>query len=471
MEASPSVTGLVPNERSSLGSQSDTIRALRDLLVTAGWVFDGGSSPKATLVVVVNIESLPVRSPDPPGGDADKIPGSVLCTGAPAIRVTTPGEEEPSQVWGWDPGLYTEPPCTHFAYGFTKGNTYEAFKNALSTALGMGISTEISLGSGVVELHFQAPAAGPGKNGTQVTGWVNGTVWYGGWRVNSGVYRGRKIGLSAAEGPGFGGGSWSALEITVSLWLDPFDLEGTPQHKFALGLSGRWEGGSTPPQPYSRIGEVPVTGDPNANTGDWSWFRLVACPYQMAMWFDGSTDGPIQQGSGPRSIFISMPWVPDGFSGHTSFVFGSNTILENFRNQMEWPAMTQFNGDEWQETGVVIPCMRVRNAGTVNTADRVTNTQGAVLIENAYVCSHPQPTNYIGDHRICGKLWNCAVLDQNYPAATITATMQDATWLHVGSHAWAFDYSTLPGRGIYYGAEAASVWWKLDSPAASRRAE
>lgn len=467
-EIHPSITKLIPNERSASGQQSHTIQRFRDALTEGGWNVDEAGSPKASVVVGLNVFNMPVRSPDPPGGDDDKEDGAVICAGPPAIIVTSP-EEGVVKVWGYDPGKFKEPPCSSFGYGFTQGHTYDIFKNALSGALGMGIWEELFLGDGGVQLKFVSPFSGPDPNGTKVGGWVNGTVWYGGWRMTSQTYRGWLMAVSAMEGPGFGGGAWGAWELVTRLHRGVFDLVGTSPRTFSLALSGRFGGGATPPPPYSysSIGVAPPAEDnPNANTGDWSWYRIAVCPYQFAIWFEGSDDTPLQQGASPKSLFLSMPWAPDEFTGHDVFAFGANSILACFRNQMEWPAATQFDGKDWIETGVAIPCMRVRNEGTVNSADRVTNTQGAVLMENAYVCSQKNDTGYIGNHRICGKLWNCTVLDQAYPASTITADMQGGTWLHVGSHAWAADYSALPGRGVLYGAEAASVWWKVDNVSA-----
>jgi hypothetical protein len=164
-----------------------------------------------------------------------------------------------------------------------------------------------------------------------------------------------------------------------------------------------------------------------------------------------------------------MPWVPEGYTGHGSFLFVASSIISNFRHRMEWPAVRQFDGAAWHGgdyAGVVIPCLRVRGSGTVNTADRLLTPQGGVPAENAYVSSR-KAGNYVGDNRICGKLWNCCVLGMNYPVSVVFAKMLDGEWVHVSSNAWAKDYAALPGRGVLYGAEAASVWWKVESREAS----
>ena len=466
-EIHPSVTGLVPNERTGGGYRSHTVNRLRDLMVTGGWTLDMAGSPKASLTVVINIEGLPVRTPEPPGGDADKANGAIICTQPPSIQVTSP-EGAVTKVWGYDPGAYTEPPCPHFEFGFTPGQTYQFFKIALTGALGMNILLELSLGGGVVELRLGEPVSGPEPNGKRVGGWVNGTVWRGGWSLYSGTYRDYHIGLSFVEGPGTGGGAWDAMELTARPYAGPEDLVGGYPASLSLALSGRWRGGTTPVPPYSgppSLGSAPLPpADPNANIGDWSWFRVCVCPYQIAIWYDGASDTPQQtESAAPRSLFLSMPFTPEGFTGHDLFVFAANSILGVFRTQMAWPAQTMFDGSPWQETGITVPCMRARHEGTVNSVDRVSNTQGAVLVENAYVCTEKYWSGYIGNHRICGKLWNCAVLAQTYPCATVEADMLDGKWIHVSSHGWAKDYSALPGRGVLYGAEAASVWWKVDS--------
>src|SRR5262245_41217204 len=105
----PSVTKLIPNERSTSGQKSHTIQRFRDALTEGGWSIDEPASPKPTVTVAINVFSMPIRSPEPAGGDDEKADGAAICAGAPAIIVTSP-EEGVTKVWGYDPGKFKKPP-------------------------------------------------------------------------------------------------------------------------------------------------------------------------------------------------------------------------------------------------------------------------------------------------------------------------------------------------------------------------
>ena len=465
-EVTPSITRLLVSERSTLSTSSHTVDNWRGALEEGGWTLY--SANHAQVSVTVNINTLPVRTPEPPGGDADKADGSLVCLQPPFITVTPPGGDT-DKVWGWDPGAYTEPPCTHFSFGSSQAETYDHYKRALAAALGMDIKLERVMGDGVMEVTFESALAGPGLNGTRVGGHAGGTVWYGGWVMKSGTYRGHFLTVSGAEGPGSLAPNFYAMSFTVRLHQSEWD-PGGPGSTFGLGLSTMWER-ETPAPPYSGpLSLVPASGSgPDTNTGaQESWYRITVCPYQFAIWLEGGSD--TNPGPGPRSLFVSMPWVPEGYTGHDAFVFGANFLTGAFRDTLMWMAQAQFDTDPWSTDSfwrIIIPVMRTRIhqvvAGTASTApDRLTNTQGALLADNAWVSARRENSGSVNDNRIAGKLWNCCVLHDSYPVSVVSTEMMDAQWVHVSSEQYRKNYSTLPYNSAAYGAQRVSVWWKVE---------
>lgn len=402
------------NERTTSVRSGHTLKFWRSAMLAGGWTEYGGVH--AGITVSLSIASLPVRTPDPASED-DLLDGAVVCTQPPAITVSFPGGEV-NKVWAYDPGVYEEPPCSAFPYGDTQGQTYDFFKSALAAATGMGIASEIISG-GIAELRLESPAAGPDDNGTQIGGWVSGTVWYGGYRMRSGTYRERFLTVTGREGPGLFDRYSHAWEMLARVHHGDFDIFGGPAQRFDLWM------------------------DP-AQSSAYGW-RICVCPYQFAIWMDGRGDG-MGALAGPQSAMVSMPWVPEGFTGHSAFAFVSTSNIANFRGDLEWDGHVWFSDGPWASPGfaaMIVPVMRSRPRGV----DRLTTTQGFLPADNAWVTARRSGIARI-DNRICGKLWNCSVVHDDYPVTTAYAEMSGGTWVRVSSQAE---------------PQAASVWWKVTS--------
>lgn len=252
-----------------------------------------------------------------------------------------------------------------------------------------------------------------------------------GYTMKSGTQRGCSLTVYGREDAG----SWK------------FDvrLNDRAMRTFTLGLIPRDE--PVPPPPYSAPGD---------------WYRIAVCPYQFALWLDGvaDTDTSGTPGVAPRSFFCSMPWVPDGYDGHSSFVLGSFSTRPGFRSTLQWSAQTQFDSAPWSTRDIyraVIPVMRTRLlTEDPIPADPLRNTQGAVVAGNAYVCSRKGDNIASSENRIAGKLWQCCVLQDNYPWSAVTAEMLGGTWVHLGSQ-----YQRFFGA-VDVWPQAASLWWKVE---------
>ena len=435
-EASPSYTGIVSNQKSGT-RKSESVKDWSQALEAGGWTKRGELKPWMT--VRINAAHLPVRSPEPPGGDDDKLDGAIVCTMAPAITVSSPAGTVSGMVWAWDPGVYTEPPCSNFALGGSPGTTFDNFKVALQEATGMLIISEGGDGD-IAELTLEHTVAGPAFNGLLVGGWTGGQAWYGGYSYSSGTYRGRLLSVSGVEGPGWAGGEYHGFEFTARIHNGPLDLSGGTAQKFSLWLS---------------------------RTHQYPW-RICVCPYQFAIWMDQYGDGGAGAGGDtpyPRSALVSMPWVPEGYTGHSCFAFIATGILGVFRGDFSWGGHTWFNAGPWSAYeffATMIPVLRTRGEVTTPDApDRITTTQGLLLTDNAYVTASRDPARqFVIDQRIAGKLWNCCTVSDNYPFATVYSDMMDARWVHVSSHRYYPDYAASP---FLYGMQKASLWWKVDA--------
>jgi len=182
--ASPSYTGTIVNERTTPERGGSTLGAWRDAMHAGGWTdYD---DVYASITVRLDVAQLPVMTVPPLD---DKLDGTVICTLRAAIIITATGFFEPFQIWGYDPGAYTPPPCDAFSYGLTQQDTADTFKVKLADVLSM-IIVDTKIDGTVETLTYQSVAPGPGPNGTGVAGWVNGTIWYGGYNLRSETYRG-----------------------------------------------------------------------------------------------------------------------------------------------------------------------------------------------------------------------------------------------------------------------------------------
>jgi len=435
-EKTPSITTQLQNERTTSERKSNTIDSWRDTMQFGGWTEDTTRSPKAHVTVSLYINQLPVMTIPPNDELAD---GSALCDGLPAIVVDGPQYDVPRKIYGFDPGVFTPPPCESFPYGGTKEETAEIFKAKLQDVLGMGI-VDTTVSGGVETFVLQDAAPGTNMNGTLISGWVGGTVWYGGWKLDSEVYRGHFISISGREGPGMSGGlnpSYEAWELFARVHEDGDHVGGTP-FAFHLFLDPTYQ-------------------------ENFPW-RICVCPYQMAMWVDGVRDDDTSMPH-PRSAFVSMPWAPSGYTGHEVFAFVATSIIANFRGHLEWHGSSWFDSGPWSIADfnrMIIPVLRTRIALTPPAVpDRITTSQGMLILDNAYVTSIPNPAiGGIINHRLAGKLWNCCTVSDNYPADTILGTMLNADWIHVGSETYRANYT---GGEFWNGVQKASVWWKFDN--------
>lgn len=435
-EASPSYTGIVRNQKTGT-RKSDSVKDWAGALEAGGWTKSGELKPWMTLRI--DAAHLPVRSPEPPGGDDDKLDGAVVCTFPPAITVSSPGGTGGS-VWAWDPGVYKEPPCSSFPLGSSPGTTFENFKSALQEATGMVILSEGGDGN-IAELTLEHPVAGPQFNGLLVGGWTGGEAWYGGYAYGSGTYRGRRLSVEGAEGPGWAGGEYHAFEFTARVHEGALDLSGGPPQKFSVWLS-------------------------RAQNSPYPW-RICACPFQFAIWMDQYGDAGAGAGDTPypRSAIVSMPWVPEGYTGHDCFAFVATGILGVFRGHFAWSGHTWFDDGPWSPfefTPLMVPVLRTRGEVTTpDIPDRITTTQGLLLTDNAYVTASRDPDRpFVIGQRIAGKLWNCCTVSDSYSFGTVYSDMMDARWIHLSSHRYYPDYAVSP---FLYGAQKASLWWKVDS--------
>jgi len=303
---------------------------------------------------------------------------------------------------------------------------------------------DVTVSGGIETITLEDPAPGTHMNGVRLSGWVGGTVWYGGWKLDSQVYRGHFLSISGREGPGMNGGlnaNYEAWELFARVHEEGDPIGNAPL-QFSLGLDATYQ-------------------------DKFSW-RICVCPYQMALWVDGFGDDDTRMPH-PRSAFVSMPWVPSGYTGHDVFAFVSTSILANFRLSLEWAGASWFDDGPWSDgrpSCMIIPVLRTRIALTPPTVpDRITTSQGMLAVDNAYVTSIPAPVGGgIIHHRLAGKLWNCCTVADNYPSDTVLGTMGNADWIHVGSQSWHADYAT---GEFYFGVQKASVWWKFDNSAVS----
>jgi hypothetical protein len=422
-EITPSYTGIVSNQRTTFARKGRSMQSWRTAMQAGGWTEYAGVF--ATVTVGLNLAALPVRSPDPAGGEAAKLPGAIVCTQAPALIVKAPGGAV-ERTWGYDPGIYKEPPCEAFAYGWTQGETFDIFKSVLSGAMGMGIGS-ITITGDIAMIHLVSLAAGPDDNGKSVSGWVSGTVWGGGYNLRSGTYRDHFLSVTGREGPGFGDGKHHAFEMEARMHLHG-DLFGSAPQRFDLWL------------------------DP-AQSSRYEW-RICVCPYQMGIWMDEYGDNQETGTPYPRSAVISMPWVPEGYgatpgTGHQAFAFVATGILANIRLKLAWEGNTWYDEGPWSDPSIrtiIIPVIRTHG-------ERLTTTQGMLVAGNAYVMTRPQGTGSVIENRVSGKLWNCCVLQESYDPDTVFASMlKDAgvegMWVHVSS---------------LRETQKASLWWKVDA--------
>ncbi len=428
-EKNPSISTQIQNERTTTKRKSGTIDYWRDIMQFGGWTENTTRSPRARVTVELYVEGLPVMTIPPLD---ELLDGTEVCEGGPAIIVTAPGSTEPLKVWGFDPGRYTPPPCEAFAYGSTQEQTAAAFKAKLQEALEMAI-IDVTSSGGIETIVLEDPAPGTFMNGTRVSGWVGGTVWYGGWRLDSESYRGHYLSLSGRESPGEGGGTTNAWQIFVRLHSDG-DAEGSAPVTMHLWL------------------------DP-AYQDKYPW-RVCICPYQFGIWMDGLGDGIANSGGATygRSAFVSMPWVPTGFTGHTAFAFVISNITDNFRPSFEWDGYTWFDDGPWSPlrfNNVIVPTLRTR---VTFAPDRITTTQGFLIVDNAYVTSIREPASgLVIEHRLAGKLWNCCTVSDHYPFSTVLGTIMSGEWIHVSSQ----DYGLVFPQT--YGAQKVSLWWRFDN--------
>jgi len=434
-EAAPSYTGTFGNERTTSARSSHTLKSWRSAMQAGGWTEYFGVYAAAS--VTLNVAHLPVRTPDPAGGEADKLPGAVICTQQPAIVVTFPGGEV-HKVWGYDPGQYREPPCASFPYGWTTEETFEIFKPVLAGAAGMGISSVVRTGD-VADIRLVSIFPGADDNGITIGGWTGGTVWHGGYNLRSGTYRGHFLSVSAAEGPGRPGiPSHSAMELQARVHQGEEDLFGRTPQRFSLWM------------------------DP-AQSSPFRW-RICVCPYQFAIWMDGYGDG--YQMPSPQATMVSMPWAPEGFTGHACFAFVITSFIANIRQSLAWHGFSWFDGGPWSRQtfqSIIVPALRTRADRVTPPAvpDRITTTQGLLITDNAYVTARRDPDSLaVIDNRVAGKLWNCCTVSDNYPPSTVYSTMSGGTWVHVSSENWHPDYAAAP---FMRGVQKASVWWRVDS--------
>lgn len=439
-EAIPSVTTQIQNERTTTNRKSGTIDYWRDVMQFGGWTEDTVRSPRARVTVQLNINSLPIQTVPPLDPLLD---GGVICEGDPAILVTAPGSTEPLKVWGFDPGRYAPPPCEAFAYGDSKEETAALFKAKLEEALQMGI-IDIAVSGSVETITLEDAAPGTHMNGVRVGGWVSGTIWHGGWKLDSEVYRGHFISISGGEGPGMDGGL-------------------NPNHK-AWELFARVHSEGDP----IGSGALPFSLFLDSTYQDKFPWRICVCPYQMGIWVDGRSDGEAGMPY-PQSVLISMPWVPSGFTGHEVFAFVSTGLLGNLRLKLEWNGQAWFDDEgPWIENAMIVPVLRTRLVTQPGIPDRITTSQGMLILDNAFVTARREPDGGIIHNRLVGKLWNCCTVADNYPPATIVGTMLNADWIHVSSQSWYADYTTAP---FFQGVQKASVWWRFDNSAAKQLKE
>lgn len=424
-EVTPSITRLLHTERSVASRSSESLNEWRSAMEAGGWEIDLEHSPKARITLTINVPALPVLT-QPPLDDAHKLPGSQVCAGAPAIKWKVPGPGDPVEMWAWDSGLYLPAPCLTFELGLTHDATYILFRAQLSAILGMSVHAQTDKGAGIIELVLEDPVPGPGKNGSKLSGWYSGFAWYGGWSLFSGTYRERTLNIVSWEDPGLYG---------ENFW------------QFRVGISD----GDYLPQLLSIWLDTSLTSSFR--------LRICVCPYQMAMWFDQLGDADFGSPTGfNRSLFVSMPWVPTGFTGHSAFAFVANNVLAVFRAHFNWFAWAWFDAGPWTpdaQWGAMIPLRRSRTLQT-DFPDRLTTTQGLLLMDNAYVMSAKQPpTAFVLNNRIAGKLWNCAVVHERYDMSVVESQMEGTHWIHVSSHGF-------PPFGIVYGQQLGSVWWKVE---------
>jgi hypothetical protein len=437
-EVSPSISTQVQNERTTTQRRSGTIDYWRTIMQYGGWTEDTIRSPKAYVIVGLNIASMPIQTVPPL---VPLLDGAEVCTFPPAIIVKAPGvtDADALKVWGYDPGRYSPPPCLSFAYGLTQEATAASFRAKLETALEMGI-VDIQVNGTVEIITLSYGAPGTFKNGTRLSGWTSGTVWYGGWKLDSQSYRGHFVSISGREGPGMSGGVYNAWELFARVHEDGDPIGNTPL-PFHLWLDSTYQ-------------------------DKFPW-RVCVCPYQFAIWVDGYDDADVHMPY-PRSAFVSMPWVPSGFTGHEVFAFVSTGILGNFRLKLEWDGYTWFDDGPWSGSNfrdMVIPVLRSRGTMVPVPPERITTSQGMLIMDNAYVTARRDPASiFLIHNRLMGKLWNCCVVSDNYGSSTIVGTMLNADWIHVSSQDWYADYTAAP---FYLGVQAASVWWRFDNSVTS----
>ena len=420
-EALPSISRTIKNERTISAREGSTISHWYQAMVDGGWTLNYAESPKTWIKFTVHIDLLPVKTVPP---ISPLLPGAEVCAGSPAIIIRFPGGSGEYKAWAWDTGRYESPPCNVFELGTSKNDTYQTFIDQIASALQMMYVGAEDKGGNVFEVKLENIEPGPIRNGAALRGWAGGQAWYGGWTFLSGVYRDSFLIVTSWEGPGYWGDYGWGFRISVNtdefpqevgLWLDPGTKDANP-------------------------------------------FRICVCPYQMAIWLDKNGDGDlvVNNPGVNRSLFISMPWVPDGFTGHSCFAFYTSLIIAAFREHFQWTSRSWFDNGPWHKQmfgTMFIPLRRSRlNQTAPDQPDRLTTSQGLLLVENAYVTAIRDPNSqWFIQNRLAGKLWNCAIVHDRYAMKVVEAQLMGGRWIHVSSN----------GFGFIFGQQKGSVWWRV----------